>query len=85
MPSKKPGFYRDTDGDYWLKTQEGVWLYSDMLCGDQFIFATTVNVTWNPEEIDMCRIDPSQIDCAFTSKEFQDYDEWLEQEADDDE
>ncbi len=75
---RKPGFYQDTDGDYWLKTQEGIWLYSDMMWGDKFLFATTSNVSEDPEKLQLRRISPSELDCEFTQNEFDDPDEWEE-------
>ncbi|OZG68219.1 hypothetical protein [Bifidobacterium eulemuris] len=68
-PKLEPGFYQDEDGDYWLKTTEGIWLYADMLWGDQWTVATSDKIHVNPEETHLERINPAELDCLISDKE----------------
>lgn len=77
-----PGIYEDDDGDYWLKTKEGLWLYSDMMWGDEFALAAVITNVKDPEVLELRRISPEEIDCTFTEKYHEDLDDWLDRIGD---
>lgn len=77
-----PGIYEDDDGDYWLKTKEGLWLYSDMMWGDEFALAAVITNVKDPEVLELRRISPEEIDCMFTGKYHEDLDDWLDRIGD---
>ena len=62
----EPGLYEDTDGDYWLKTLDGLWLYADRLWGSHWHLCRFSPETWNPENLSLESIDPDDIDYTLT-------------------
>lgn len=64
------GFHEDADGDYWLKTVDGEWLYADMLWGDKFGMASLGNTGGvDPESLDLDRITPADLVCIDSDDE----------------
>ena len=77
-----PGIYEDDDGDYWFKTKEGLWLYSDMMWIDELALAAVITNVKDPEVLELRRISPEEIDCTFTGKYHEDLDDWLDRIGD---
>lgn len=70
MPGRyEAGFYEDEDGDYWLKTVDGEWLYADMLWGDVFEMASSMLMTMDPESLALDRITPGSLVCIDSDDE----------------
>lgn len=65
----EPGFYEDADGDYWLKTVDGEWLYADMLWGDVFEMASSMLAPMDPESMALDRITPADLVCIDSDGE----------------
>ena len=70
MPGRyEAGFYEDADGDYWLKTVDGEWLYADMLWGDVFEMASSMLAPMDPESLALDRITPADLVCIDSDDE----------------
>lgn len=70
MPGRyEAGFYEDADGDYWLKTVDGEWLYADMLWGDVFEMASSMLAPMDPESLALDRITPVDLVCIDSDGE----------------
>lgn len=71
MPGRyEAGFYEDADGDYWLKTVDGEWLYADMLWGDSFETAPLMaSGGLDPESLALDRIAPADLVCIDSDGE----------------